>query len=208
MTVLPDPDPFTSRDQQVYHLDMGFVDEPIGTDSGSLLFLHKLSPSMTRLDFGTTPPTISTISYRRFFFVTQGCAQHNAKCVLLVDGDLGRLLTEHSDSDEFFDIGIFAYDVPSGSREWTLQRMPGETKNIQMSSVTADENGHIFVYDGATRGILVVTIEGKFQEILLKEGHEGIGEIQKIKWCKTLNSLAVAHKKQGKIHISLVEVNF
>ena len=195
MTILPDPDPFTSRDQQVYHLDMGFVYEPIGTVSGSLLFLNRISPSMTRVDFGTTPPTIST-SYQMSWTLTKGYAQHNAKCFLLTTGPI------------FGPGGIVAYDATSGSFEWTLLRMPAETKNIQMSSVTADENGHIFVYDGATRGILVVTIEGKFQEILLKEGHEGIGEIQRIKWCKTLNSLAVAHKKDGKIHISLVEVNF
>ena len=196
VTILPDPDPFSSRDQQVYHLDMGFVHQPIRTDSGSLLFLHRISPSMTRVDFGTTPPTISTTSYQNSWAFPKGYAQHNAKCFLLTSGP------------NFGPGGILAYDVTSGSLEWTLQRMPGETKDIHMSSVTADENGHIFVYDGATRGILVVTIEGKFQEILLKEGHEGIGEIQKIKWCKTLNSLAVAHKKDGKIHISLVEVNF
>ena len=151
---------------------------------------------MTRVDFGTTPPTVNTTSHQKSWALPKGYAQHNAKCFLLTSGPI------------FGPGGIVAYDVTSGSLEWTLLRMPGETKNIEMSSVTADENGHIFVYDGATRGILVVTTEEKFQEIMLREGHEGIGEIQKIKWSKTLNSLTVAHKKQVKIHINLVEVNF
>ena len=189
VTVLPDPDPFTSSEQEVYYIDIGFVREPLGTVSGSLLFPHKLSPSMTLMDFSTRPPTTRTIGRDVVRSYTNGDAQHDAKSVLIT----GR--------------GIFAYDVTSGSLEWAPLRMPQETKKLDTSSVTADEDGHIFVYGSETRGIVVVTTEGEFQEILFREGHEGIGEIQKVKWCKTLNSLAVAHKKHRKIHISLVDVN-
>ena len=204
VTLLPDPETFTSQAKEEFHFDLG-CRFPYSTLYGFLVV--DLFWSIWSIDCRTHPPTVSKIKLNivhkenqvSFFkgvdLTEKYYVRHGKKnTIVMFHGTLSGG-------------GIEAYDVTSGEKVWELLRMPGGNQNISVASVTSDHRGHVFLYDSNSGKILILlTSSGEFLDSLLAAGQEGIGAVKLISWCDTQNALAVVHSRDQSLHISFIEV--
>ena len=98
---------------------------------------------------------------------------------------------------------IQAYSTATSTLEWRVRgRLPGMGADVDPLGITTDGRGHLFVCDGANRCIFVVSADGKFVGILLRD----LGEPRKIRWCNASESLVVSNKRDEKWNVSVVSV--
>ena len=121
--------------------------------------------------------------------------QHGDKELLVVNRNLDNVCE------------IQAYSTATSTLEWRVRgRLPGMGADVDPLGITTDGLGHLFVCDGANRCIFVLSADGKFVAILMREGEQNLGEPRKIRWCNASESLVVSNKRDEKWNVSIVNV--
>ena len=105
------------------------------------------------------------------------------------------------------DDGVKAYNMDTKELVWSIiGEMPLSEKPLKALGITADKHGRLFVRDEENKCIHIFSIDGKFVTTLLREGEQGLGELNNICWSKELSGLIVVHRKDDKTWISLVKI--
>ena len=103
--------------------------------------------------------------------------------------------------------GVTAYNTENDEMVWGLKgNLPRMKEQIMAEGVAADGNGRLFVSDESNRCIHIVTVEGLYAGVLLKEGEQKLGRPRLIHWCSETSSLIVAHIIDEQYCISKIEV--
>ena len=99
--------------------------------------------------------------------------------------------------------GVGKYRRDFKREEWRVTGKPFRIeKEIEVSSVTTDGRGNLFVYDRANKCILLFHTDGTYRDVLIKEGEYDLGSIRKIRWCKKSYALVVAHLVDDKVQVT------
>ena len=90
---------------------------------------------------------------------------------------------------------INAVNLQSGKIEWSVKETSARMKDkFKPASVTADNDGHIFVCDRGNACIQILSVKnGRYLGPLLKKGEHGIGLPKLIRWNKDTKTLVVLH---------------
>ena len=83
-------------------------------------------------------------------------------------------------------------------------RIRGMKNKIHACGLTTDGNGHLFVCDISNSCIQLFDMDGKYMGVLLHEGEQGLGKPQWVRWSSDTKSLNVAHVKNEKWFLSVV----
>ena len=103
--------------------------------------------------------------------------------------------------------GITAYNMQTNTLEWMVRGKPGGmTNDLDAWGITTDGCGHLFVCDWANACVQMFNVDGDYLGPVLKEGEQSLGTPGRIRWCKSLSSFVLAHKKKECWEISLVKV--
>ena len=102
--------------------------------------------------------------------------------------------------------GVRVYNTSSKHLEWSVNGMlHGMDKVLHVMSITADEDGHVFVLDLNNKCIHMFTVNGKYITTLLREGEQGLGQKGVVRWSEGLSALIVLHQKDAGTWVSLVK---
>ena len=115
-------------------------------------------------------------------------------------GTKSLIITTH-----YYSGGIFAYNTKPCSEAWAVKgRIRGMKNKIHACGLATDENGHLFVCDISNSCIQLFDMDGKYLGVLLHEGEQGLGKPQWVRWSSDTKSLNVAHVKNQKWFLSVV----
>ena len=98
--------------------------------------------------------------------------------------------------------GLFAYNCGTGDLEWSVEgRFHG--------GLTTDAKGHLFhcVESGEKRCVKVFTTKGADLGVL-QINKDKFPEPWRIRWCREISSLILAHRKSGQWFISIIAVKY
>ena len=95
--------------------------------------------------------------------------------------------------------GIYAYNTKTNNLEWSVEgRLPGLNKIIKAPGLSADENGHLFVYDDNNKCVQMFNVaDGRYLGTLIESEKQGLGDPVRIVWCSRMSSLVVIHLKNN-----------
>ena len=163
----------------------------------TLLFENSASFQVSCLDYkvdGSSPGTVLNIPHEDYF--------SSMFCVTESETNRKFLVTSH-----YYSGRVFAYNMETGAEEWSLPSdIPGATTTMQSCGITTDGNGHLFVCDINNSCIQMFDMNGGYIGVLLSGGEQGIGNPKWAGWCDDSHSLIVAHVKNEKWFISVVNV--
>ena len=112
------------------------------------------------------------------------------------------LVTSH-----YYSGRVFAYNMETGAEEWNLSsNVPESTTTMQACGIMTDGNDHLFVCDINNSCIQMFDLNGGYIGVLLSGGEQGLGNPHLAGWCDDSHSLIVAHVKNEKWHISVINV--
>ena len=110
--------------------------------------------------------------------------------------------------------GFHSYDVATQERIWSVKKknpanMP---RDICFTGVTTDGNGHLFVCDVNNACVQMFSTDGAYTGPLIKEGEQGLGCPEWIRWCTASSSLVVSHtdkeQRGSNVKISVLKLNY
>ena len=145
------------------------------------------------LDCSTSPPKPSggTIVTRtkEDHFRSMCCAQSGEKRLLITTGAGS----------------VHAYDTKSNSLEWSLtDKLPGNSREMNPQSVTADQEGHLFISDSNNACVQMFSCaDGKYMGALLKSESY---QVSSICWNKEFTSMIVARTKNNYCDLTIVRI--
>ena len=95
-----------------------------------------------------------------------------------------------------FEGKMMAVDIRSGMFQWQASEyIPNKQYPLRAWSVTADDNGHLFVQDWNNDCIHLYSYDGKFVKTLLEEEAYDMEITRRIRWCEKSSSLIVVHSE-------------
>ena len=103
--------------------------------------------------------------------------------------------------------GLKTYDVKTKQLEWSVSgKINGLENALDVSKITSDNNGSIFVCDKDNNCVLEFSFRGENVSILVRKGNQGVGVPTRVLWSKASSSLIVTHRKDdGKMWVSVVK---
>ena len=113
------------------------------------------------------------------------------------------LITSH-----YYSGALLAYRTKPSSEAWVVKgRIHGMKNKIHACGITTDGNDHLFVCDISNSCIQMFDMDGKYLGVLLREGEQGLGKPQWVGWSSDTKSLNVAHVKNGKWFLSILNMD-
>ena len=90
--------------------------------------------------------------------------------------------------------GIYAQTL-LGESPWSFEQVVSDryTYKMKCTSVTMDDNEHIFVPDTNHNCIRLFTINGEYRSCLVRKGQNGIVDMIMVKCCKKASSVVINH---------------
>ena len=122
---------------------------------------------------------------------------------------------------------IHAYNSTTGRLEWVVEnkglecgRFPtkrhirltatsGMEKTMAPEAVTADDRGHLFIWDSRNSCVQVFTIDGVYLGAILKEREKEFHLQMKARWSTATSSMVISHSPdvwRGPWKLSLVSI--
>ena len=105
------------------------------------------------------------------------------------------------------DLSVKAFNMDTKEIAWSIRGwIPLSKKHLDARGITADKHNRLFVGDEENKCIHIFSIDGKFVTTLLREGEQGLGELNNICWSEELSGLIVVHRKDDNTWISLIKL--
>ena len=107
--------------------------------------------------------------------------------------------------------GFHAYHESDGTLKWSvMEKFPEVGKKIWPCGMTTDKEGRLFVRDshkGNNCIHMFRVVDGSYLGCLIREGERGLGDLGRIFWSITANSLLVSHGRGDDESITTLKVN-
>ena len=98
---------------------------------------------------------------------------------------------------------LVACNTRTGKQKWSVTDQPDLKEELDISAITTDAQGHVFVCDTNNECVLVFSDNsGKHLGILLKKEDGEIGVPHKIGWNHKFGLLVVTHKQDSRFMVS------
>ena len=107
------------------------------------------------------------------------------------------------------DKGMQIFQLDTGLVKWGRKdfKLPGQNENCELSYMAADKKGSLFVKHFSNRCIQMFSAsDGQYLGCLIREGEQGLGELGQMCFSESTSQLVVSHRKDGKIHIAVLNV--
>ena len=150
-------------------------------------------PEVHWLDCTTSPPKPSGGTN-----VTRTKEDHIRSMCCARSGEKRLLITTGAAS-------VYAYDTKSNSLEWSVtDKLPGNLREMSPQSVTADQEGHLFISDSNNACVQMFSCaDGKYMGALLKSESYRVSSIC---WNKEFASMIVARTKNNYCDLTIVRI--
>ena len=105
--------------------------------------------------------------------------------------------------------GLQTFQLDTGVVKWWKKdiQLPGQNENCNPSDMVADRKGRLFVKDLNNKCIKVFSAsDGQYLGCLIKEGEQGLGKLGQMCFSESMSQLVVCHRKDGKTHIAVLNV--
>ena len=173
---------------------------------------HSVAPCQPRKLFAIPPSTLlfEDASLGRRTIYKLDCSVFPADSIPFIQTELNEIwdisFTKHEGKQLLFITeghkGLFAYNYGTGDLEWSVKRK-------LHAGLTTDARGHLFhcVGSGEKRWVEVFTPEGTELGVLQIEKGEFLRP-WRIRWCREISSLILAHRKSSQWFISIIAVKY
>ena len=100
------------------------------------------------------------------------------------------------------------YQIDTGLVKWRKKdiQLPGQNDNFKPFYMAADRKGHLFVSDDNKCIQVFSASDGQYLGCLIKEGKQALGELGQMCFSESTSQLVVCHRKEGKTHIAVLNV--
>ena len=170
----------------------------LASSPGMLVYTDCYSEELMVLDCDYYPPIPTNERIKIQIKHTGNHSIRDMCCVTCGKKDL--LITTHGCG------GVHAYFTGTNVLMWYFGGShPVIDKWINAVGVTTNGRGQLFICDTNNSCIQMLSTNGRFLGTVLRSGNQGLGNPERIKWCKKANSLVIAHEKQGVFNISVIQ---
>ena len=164
--------------------------------SPSLLLYEDRSPRHVRwLDCTTLPPKPPS---GRSITSTNTEDKYWDLCVV-EHGDIELLVVVYSDNR------VDAYNLDADKLQWATS-IPELEKPVRICAITTDGRGQLFATDPRNRCVHVLSTDGTYIGVLIKQGEQGLGKPMFSYWSSKYSSLIVFHGKGREDRISVIKL--